>query len=522
MSLQKKAGRLLIAGFKGITVSEEIKQLIHDYHIGGVILFGRNIGTPQEILDLTKSLQQEARNAGYKVPLFICIDQENGVVRRLGEGTTIIPGAMLLGATQDSTYAYQAGYTTAKQLKALGINWNLAPVVDINNNPKNPVIGVRSFGEDPQRVTEMGKQSMLGMQNGGVIPTLKHFPGHGDTSVDSHLDLPVIPHDLERLHKVELVPFRQCIEAGADAIMSAHVYFPALEKEKNVPATLSRAVMTGLLREELGFDGVITTDCMEMDAIAKGIGTVEGCVKAVEAGVDFVMVSHIHSLQEQAIQKLVEAVESGRIEEAQIDRSIERIEELIKKYTSWEEIDKMTEIPPFVGSEEEAMKMKEIYEAGITFVHGEGAAIQPEERVLLVFPTNEYATMVEDKRYATMEMAEQLERVHNRLDILQLSPSELAESVEAVVGKAQRYDRIVALTLNAVQHPMQATLVNSLIDTGMPVDVIAVRTPYDAALFPNANRMICTYEFTQPAFACVAEFLIGKIILHGKSPVQLT
>ena len=322
MTLQKKVGRLLIAGFKGVTMSTEIKNLIHKYHIGGVILFGRNIGTPSEILALTKSLQKEAKTAGYTSPLLICIDQENGVVRRLGEGTTIIPGAMLLGATYEPKHARNAGVLTGKELKALGINWNLAPVVDINNNPKNPVIGVRSFGETALGVTEMAKNSMLGMQEAGVMTTLKHFPGHGDTSVDSHLDLPVIGHDLKRLHEVELVPFKECIAAGADAIMSAHVYFPALEKEANTPATLSRSVITGLLREELGFDGVVTTDCMEMDAIANGIGTVNGCVKAIEAGVDLVMVSHIHPLQEQAVLKIVEAVESGKIAEQQIDQSI--------------------------------------------------------------------------------------------------------------------------------------------------------------------------------------------------------
>ena len=361
MTLQKKLGRLLIAGFKGTTMSPEIKQLIHDYHIGGVILFGRNIGTPQEILALTQSLQQEAKVAGYSSPLLICIDQENGVVRRLGEGTTVIPGAMLLGATHEPTNAYNAGLMAGKELKALGINWNLAPVVDINNNPKNPVIGVRSFGENPQDVTDMAKNSMLGMQESGVMTTLKHFPGHGDTSVDSHLDLPVIAHDLQRLHEVELVPFKACIAAGADAIMTAHVYFPALESESNTPATLSRAVITGLLREELGFNGVVTTDCMEMDAIANGVGTVNGCLKAVQAGVDLVMVSHIHSLQEQSVLKLVDAVKNGEVSMKQIDQSIERIERMIARYTSWEDIESMQEVPSFVGSQSHHDEMKLIY-----------------------------------------------------------------------------------------------------------------------------------------------------------------
>lgn len=522
MNLQKRVGRLMIAGFKGTTMSSDIKRLIHDYHIGGVILFGRNIGTPQEILALTQSLQHEAKTAGYTSPLLICIDQENGVVRRLGEGTTIIPGAMLLGATHDPKHAFKAGRMTGKELKALGINWNLAPVVDINNNPKNPVIGVRSFGEDAQKVTDMAKNSMLGMQESGVMTTLKHFPGHGDTSVDSHLDLPVIAHDLKRLHEVELVPFKECIAAGADAIMSAHVYFPALESQANTPATLSRSVITGLLREELGFDGVVTTDCMEMDAIAKGIGTVNGCVKAVEAGVDLVMVSHIHPLQEQAILKIAEAVENGLISEQQIDQSIERIERLIAKYTSWADIENSHELPSFVGSDTHKAEMKSIYEEGITLVTGDGQLIGPDDKVLLIYPTNEYATMVEDKRYATLSMAEKLKKVHPSVEIIEIEQSQYDSAISKAVQDAGKYDRIVALTLNAVQHPNQQKLIHQLIDTGKPVDVVAIRTPYDAAHFARANRMICTYEFTQTSFEVVAEYLVGQTQISGRLPVSIT
>ena len=522
MSLQKKVGRLLIAGFKGITMSDEIKHLIHEYHIGGVILFGRNIGTPQEILDLTQSLQKEAKAAGYTSPLLICIDQENGAVRRLGEGTTIIPGAMLLGATHEPMHARKAGFLTGKELRALGINWNLAPVVDINNNPQNPVIGVRSFGENASEVTEMAKNSMLGMQEAGIMTTLKHFPGHGDTSVDSHLDLPVIGHDLKRLHEVELVPFKECIAAGADAIMSAHVYFPALEKEANTPATLSRSVITGLLREELGFDGVITTDCMEMDAIAKGIGTVNGCVKAVEAGVDLVMVSHIHPLQEESVLKLMEAVINGTVAEQQIDRSIERIESMISTYTSWDEIEATQEVANFVGSQVHQDQMKTIYKDGITLVSGDGKTIQENDKVLLIYPTNVYASMVEDKRYATLEMAEKLKNVHSQVDVIEIDPSDYEEAIADAVEQANNYDHIVVLTLNAVQHENQQKLVHQLIVSGKPVDVVAIRSPYDASRFPQANRMICTFEFTQTAFEVVAEYLVGKTEIQGKLPVSLS
>ena len=217
----------MVFGFHGKTASPEIKQLIRDHHVGGIILFSRNMGTAAEVLNLTRELQQEAKNAGHKQPLLICIDQENGIVRRLDQGTTVLPGAMLLGATDQPENAYTVGVATGKELKHLGINWNLAPVLDVNNNPNNPVIGVRSFGENAAKVSLFGQEAMRGMQDAGVITTLKHFPGHGDTSVDSHLDLPVISHSMDRLEEIELKPFVDCIERGADTIMSAHVYFPS-------------------------------------------------------------------------------------------------------------------------------------------------------------------------------------------------------------------------------------------------------------------------------------------------------
>ncbi|TWT13307.1 beta-N-acetylhexosaminidase [Planomicrobium sp. CPCC 101079] len=520
MALQQKVGRLLIAGFHGKTVSNGIKHLIHSYHIGGVILFRRNIGTPAEVLKLTRSLQKEAKDAGYAVPLLVCLDQENGMVRRIGEGTTSIPGAMLLGATHEPDLAQKAGAMTGTELKALGVNWNLAPVADINNNPKNPVIGVRSFGEKADHVTEMAKGFMAGMRRAGVASTLKHFPGHGDTTVDSHLDLPIISHGMERLREVELVPFKECIARGADAVMGAHVYFPALEKEENTPATLSHSVITGLLREELGFDGVITTDCMEMDAIAKGIGTVKGCVKAVQAGVDLVMVSHQHDLQEQAVLQLAEAVGKGVIAEQQIDQSIARIEQMISNYTNWGEIEAVQELPALVGSEAHQKQMKPIYQAGVTVIGNKGKPIGAEDRVLLISPMDGAGSLAESKTSRTALLAEALRKLHPLAESIEV---ELDDDVEvaAFSDSLKSADHVVVVTMDAVRFAAQSRLVNLLIGSGKPVDVVAVRTPYDAAMFPGANRILCTYEYTLAALEIAAEVLVGKTEAKGKLPVTL-
>ncbi|WKA55413.1 beta-N-acetylhexosaminidase [Planococcus shixiaomingii] len=521
MTLKKKVGRLMIAGFYGKTVSDKIKHLIHTYHIGGIILFVRNIGTPAEILELTRNLQKEAKAAGYEKPLLICLDQENGTVRRISEGATAVPGAMLLGATHNPKHAYQAGIVTGKELKALGINWNLAPVVDINNNPENPVIGVRSFGEQANDVAEMAKQFMLGMRKAGILSTLKHFPGHGDTNVDSHRDLPVIDHDLKRLHEVELVPFKECIANGADAVMSAHVYFPALEKEPNVPATLSRAVITGLLREELGFDGVITTDCMEMDAIINGIGTVKGCVKALEAGADMVMVSHGYTMQEQVVLELTAALERGEISELQIDQSIARIERMMSNNISWADIEATQEVEAFIGSQEHYDEMKAIYRNGITEVGEKGVLIQGKTKVLVVYPADDYSAIAEDLHIANSALAEELKAVHEHVEAWEIDLSHYEEGLVDLVQKLETCDHVVVLTSNAARAKEQQKLVAQLIDSGKPVDVIAIRIPYDAALFPKANRRICTYEFTPTACEVVAEALIGQTAVNGKLPVTL-
>src|SRR6267154_2104392 len=216
MTLEEQLGQALMVGFGGITPSQDIIDLISRYHIGNIILFSRNIGNTRQVLELTQSLQKIAREAGHPYPLLIAIDQENGIVQRLGEAATIFPGNMALGAIGSDEIAYEVARATGQELQALGINMNLAPVVDVNNNPANPVIGVRSFGENAQLVARLGIAAVKGYHDAGVITTLKHFPGHGDTAVDSHLALPTIPHSLDRLETVELLPFKRCIEAGAD------------------------------------------------------------------------------------------------------------------------------------------------------------------------------------------------------------------------------------------------------------------------------------------------------------------
>src|SRR5690349_15765793 len=257
MTLEEQIGQVLAVGFHEPTPSQDIIDLIQNHHVGNVILFKRNIQIVQQVRELTHSLHMIARESGHRYPLLIMIDQENGMVRRFGQSATIFPGNMALGAIGSEQIAYDIALATGRELKALGINMNLAPVVDVNNNPANPVIGVRSFGEDPHLVARLGGAMVRGYSTAGLLSWLEQLRGHGGTAVDSHLAMPLIPYPLERLKALELVPCRTGIEAGAECVMLAHVSFPALTEQENLPATLSRAIIQGLLLEQLNFQGVI-------------------------------------------------------------------------------------------------------------------------------------------------------------------------------------------------------------------------------------------------------------------------
>ncbi|WP_078550157.1 beta-N-acetylhexosaminidase [Litchfieldia alkalitelluris] len=531
LTLRQKIGQLMVCGFKAnnpADVSDEIVELIRDYHVGGIILFGRNIGTPEDILKLNTRLQLEAKLAGHDQPLLICIDQENGVVRRLGEGTTVFPGAMLLGATGNPEFAYDMGLATGKELKALGINWNLAPVVDVNNNPNNPVIGVRSFGEHPFQVAEFGKAAMKGMQAAGIITSLKHFPGHGDTNLDSHLELPTINHSMERLEEVELLPFKDCIKEGADTVMSAHVYFPAIEKKQGVPATMSRSVITGLLREKLGFQGVVTTDCMEMKAIADTIGTAQGAVEAIKAGIDLVMISHLPSLQKDAIEAIATAVENNELSVEQIDAALDRVRQLKSRYLSWNEIvesvDHVT-VPDVVGCEEHRVKAEDAFRHGITLVNNNNVlplSTHVNHKVLVIYTNNSYLTEVEDKRYSSNALGAVIQEVHPTADI-ELVPNQFSEEMnKSMIEKAKQYETIIIGTLTASNSKDHIRFIKELVSLGKNIVVIAMRSPYDLSYLPKQiDVYIATYEFTTPALRMAAKAIYGLEEIKGQLPITI-
>jgi beta-N-acetylhexosaminidase len=327
LTLRELAGRMLFAGWQADgadpadarTVNAHARLLLADIGVGGLIVFDRNLGAPAEIARLTLDLEEAAGRR-----LLLGIDQEGGRVCRLRLPGLTFCSARRLGELDDPAVTRAVARALGEQLAALGLNLDFAPVLDVNSNPHNPVIGDRSYGATPEQVTRHGLAALAGFREGGVLPVVKHFPGHGDTGVDSHLALPVQPADRERLDRVELPPFRAAIEAGAPVVMSSHILFPALDPD--LPATLSPRFLTGLLREELGFTGLIVTDCLEMQGIAARWTPEEAAVLAVSAGADLLVVCHTAATQLRMRDALVAAVRGGRLAESRLRESVARAE----------------------------------------------------------------------------------------------------------------------------------------------------------------------------------------------------
>jgi beta-N-acetylhexosaminidase len=322
--LERQAASLFTVGFHGKSVTDDLRGLLAR-GVGGVIFFTRNVGTPEEILELTRDIKRVAAR-----PLMLAVDQEGGQVARLRTGFTELPAMRAVGATGDLELARELGKLIGRELRAVGFDMSYAPVLDIDTNPQNPVIAARSFGRTPELVTEMGLALAAGLQQVGVAACGKHFPGHGDTSQDSHLELPTLHHSLERLERVELAPFRAAAAAGIASFMTAHVVFQAVDAQH--PATMSRAVLTGILREKLGFDGLVVSDDVEMKAIADNYGVEEAVLFGLNAGVDHFLCCHTADLAHRAVDAIVAAVQTGKLSEQTLATAARRFQTVRDRY----------------------------------------------------------------------------------------------------------------------------------------------------------------------------------------------
>ncbi len=328
--LVRRVGQRFMVGFEGHAASADVKALVRDFGAGHVVLFARNVEAPEQVAELVRELQSVARGAGHERPLLVAVDQEGGRVARLRDPWAVWPPARAVGRTGSVETARELGRALAQQLSACGIRYDFAPCVDVDTNPRNPVIGDRSFGQDPELVARMGTALAQGLQDEGVAACAKHFPGHGDTELDSHLELPSVDHSRARLDEVELRPFRALVEIGVASVMTSHVL--VREIDDTLPATLSPALVTGLLRDELGYAGVVVSDDLEMQALAKHWRPGQIAVLGARAGLDLLAFCKSHDAQVEGIEALVRACESGEVPFKQQEAAEARVRALKERF----------------------------------------------------------------------------------------------------------------------------------------------------------------------------------------------
>ncbi|QBI52764.1 glycoside hydrolase family 3 protein [Streptomonospora litoralis] len=484
MSLEEKIGQLMVLLPQG-TTAEENADLVSTYNPGGLIYFPENLTGPEQIARLSNGLQEAAADSGAGVPLFLGIDQEQGTVARLPVGTHF-PDAMAVGATRDTAHAEALAGATAAELTALGVNLDYAPVADVNTDPDNPVIGIRSFGSDPGLVSKMATAEAAAFSEGGVVPVVKHFPGHGDTDVDSHTGLPVIDKPREEWEKEDLPPFRAAVEADVDAIMTAHVLIPALD-DSGEPSTLSPDVIGGILRDELGYDGIVTTDALNMEGVRQTHSDGEVAVRAVLAGADQLLMPPD---PQAAFDALRTAVREGRISTERLDRSVLRI------LTAKVERGLFDAEPVGAASAAEAVGTRKHRAAARDLAEDAATLLRNEDGVL---PLSEGATVS-----VTGSGAEEI-------------GAGLEELGYTVTADPAAADAAVVGTTGAEQHSRVAAAEA----TGTPVVVVAQGSPYGIAGLGSAEGYLATYSAVGASQAAAARVLAGEVSPSGKLPVGI-
>jgi beta-glucosidase-like glycosyl hydrolase len=493
-----------------------LESQIRRNHVGGVILFAGNIYESAILLNELQHMSQ--------LPLLVAADFERGASFRIAD-TTSFPWTMAIGATGSEEFAYQQGAITAQEARALGVHWVYAPVMDVNNNPDNPVINIRSFGEDPHLVARLGTAFIRGSRDNGVLTTAKHFPGHGDTATDSHIGLAVIPSDQSRLDSVELVPFRQAIEAGVDAIMTAHVAVPRVTGEPDIPATLSAKVLTDLLRNRLKFDGLVITDAMEMGGITTRYGTGKAAIRAVQAGADMLL---LPPDTDAAIEEITGAVERGEISEKRIDQSVERILATKSRLRLQEErtvpIDQIASI---IATPENQKLAQEIADRSMTLLKDEGHLVpidpaRPRKIFSLMLSTDL------DTSPGALFQSEMRRRFPS-IETASMDPRAAENLAERTLKSAASADLIVVSTIvrvitgtGGVGLPdKQRALVERLFRAGKPVIWVAFGNPYVLRSFPRAPTYLCTFSYSDVSYIAAARALSGEIPISGKMPVSI-
>jgi beta-N-acetylhexosaminidase len=512
-------GQKLMWSFNGRTPPPDFLAALAAGKVSGVTLFrSLNLDHPAQVRDLTAALQRAARETA-QPPLLIGVDQEGGTLLAM-PGTTRFPGNLALGATRSAELARRTGFALGRELAALGINIDYAPVCDVINNPQNPVVGPRSFGDDPQLVAQLASAMLQGLQAAGVAASAKHFPGHGDSSTDSHYGLDVLPHDEARLRAIEFVPFQAAIRAGAKLIMTAHVALPNFDEGYRRPATLSPRILQQLLRDELKFDGVVISDALDMQAIQQGPLHVVEMVAGAQAGLDLLLLTSFVD-QPAIYEALLLAARHGLLHEAELRASVDRVAAL-KQWVAAQQTPPDLDV---IGCAEHVALAQEIAERAITLVRDDirQLPLHPavHEQIAVFVPQPMDLTPADTSSYDTPALADAVRTYHDRVTeiVMPIDPSEA--EVAALAERGAAADRIIVGTINAYQQRGQAALINALIDRGKAVIAIALRMPYDVSAYPRVPTCLCTYSLQPAALQAAAKVLWGRLSCTGQLPVEV-
>ncbi|MFF7972681.1 glycoside hydrolase family 3 N-terminal domain-containing protein [Streptomyces sp. NPDC007905] len=538
MTLEEKVGQLFVMRVYGHSATDPDQadidanlkeigvrtaaELIAKYRVGGIIYFtwAHNTRDPHQIADLSNGIQKASLEQPRGLPVLIATDQEHGIVCRVGRPATLFPGAMAIGAGGSRSDARALGRISGAELRAMGINQDYSPDADVNVNPANPVIGVRSFGADPAAVAALVAAEVKGYQASRVAATAKHFPGHGDTAVDSHTGFPVITHSRDLWERLDAVPFRAAIEAGIDSIMTAHIQFPALD-DSGDPATLSRPILTGILRGELGYDGVVVTDSLGMEGVRTKYGDDRVPVLALKAGVDQLLNPPSIDVAWRAVLK---AVQDGELTEARLDQSILRILRLKARlglldrtHVTHSGVDRT------VGTGAHLAVADRIAERTTTLLVNEGGVLPLDSstapRILVVGadPASPSGTTGPP----TGVLATALTELGFTATALPTGTAPSAAAVAKAVAAAQDADAVVVGTYNVTAGSAQRTLVERLLATGRPVVVIAIRNPYDVAQLTSVKACLASYSWTDVELRAAARVIAGRVAPRGRLPVPV-
>ncbi|QXE36739.1 glycoside hydrolase family 3 protein [Streptomyces sp. GMY02] len=538
MSLEEKVGQLFVMRVYGHSATapdqadidanlaeigvRTAAELISTYHVGGIIYFAwaHNTRDPRQIADLSNGIQKAGLAQNTPVPLLIATDQEHGIVARVGKPATLMPGAMALGASRSHADAREAARIAGAELAAMGINQNYAPDADVNVNPANPVIGVRSFGADPQAVAGMVAAQVTGYQSAGIATAAKHFPGHGDTKDDSHYSLPTIHHTREQWTELDAPPFRAAIKAGVASIMTAHIVVPALDPSED-PATLSRPIVTGVLREQLGYKGVVITDALGMEGVRQKYGDARVPVLALKAGVDQLLNPPDLRLAWNAV---LTAVKDGEISEVRIEESILRILELKERLGLFRDATvSERDLDRTVGTRAHLAAADRIAEHTTTLLVNEKGLLplNPRRKKNLLVVGADPASPSGTTGPPTTVLAKALTELGFTATALSTGTAPSAAQIEAAVTAARGKDAVIVATYNVSATSTQRTLVSALAATGVPVVSVAIRNPYDIARLSGVTASLAVYSWTDVEVRAAARVIGGRVRPRGRLPVPV-